>query len=320
MKKFSKPIFSAVGAAIGAAAAVWGMQKLQARFEQDTESAIEKLKTHSQVIETSAGEVEISIHGEGPPVLVVHGAAGGYDQGEVQSEEFRGIKYISVSRPGYLRTPLATGETPAAQADAMAAVLDAMDIPRAAFIGTSMGGLVGLFFALRHPEKCAALVLVSAVNAPIPGGLSHYTMLSPLLSTDFLPWALLHPEALMLIRPTLRKQIGADPEKKNMLSQLIQTAYPTSLRVSGMVNDARQIEALGEVPLESIRVPTLVIHGTSDEVVPYAQGVRSASRIPDAEFIPVLEGTHYCILTHLEMLRPAILEFLEKHPANTGKN
>ena len=314
MKKFSKTIFSAVGAALGAAAAVWGLKKMQSRFEQDTETAIEKLITHSRVIETAAGEVEISIHGEGPPVLVVHGAAGGYDQGEVQSEEFRGIKYISVSRPGYLRTPLATGETPASQADAMAAVLDALEIPQAAFIGTSMGGLVGLFFALRHPEKCSALVLVSAVNAPIPGGLSHYKMLSPLLSTDFLPWALLHPEALMLIRPTLRKQVGADPEKKTMLSQLIQTAYPTSLRLSGMMNDANQIEALGEIPLESIRVPTLVIHGTSDEVVPYEQGVRSASRIPDAEFIPVLEGTHYCILTHLEMLRPAILEFLDKNP------
>jgi len=318
MKKFSKPIFSAIGAAIGAAATIWGMRVLQARFEQDTETAIEKLQTHSQVIGTSSGEVEISIHGEGPPVLVVHGAAGGYDQGEVQSGEFRGIQYISVSRPGYLRTPLATGETPAAQADAMAAVLDELGIPKAAFIGTSMGGLVGLNFALRHPDRCAALVLVSAVNAPIPGGLAHYTMLSPLLSSDFLPWALLHPEALMLIRPTLRKQIGTDPEKKNVINQLIHTAYPTSLRVSGMINDAHQIEALGEIPLESIRVPTLVIHGTADSVVPFEQGVRSASRIPNAEFLPVLEGTHYCILTHLEMLRPAILEFVEKYFQHEG--
>ena len=250
-------------------------------------------------------------------MLVVHGAAGGYDQGEVQSEKFTGVKYISISRPGYLRTPLSTGETPAAQADALAGVLDTLQIPQAAFIGTSMGGLVGLFFALRHPDRCSALVLISAVNAPIPGGLTHYTMLSPLLSTDFLPWALLHPEALMLIRPTLRKQIIANPEKINAINQLIHTAYPTSLRVSGMINDAHQIQRLGEVPLESIRVPTLVIHGTADSVVPYAQGVQSAKRIPNAKFLPVLEGTHYCVLTHLEMLRPAILDFLAEHPQKT---
>jgi pimeloyl-ACP methyl ester carboxylesterase len=182
-----------------------------------------------------------------------------------------------------------------------------------------MGGLVGLYFALRHPDRCSALVLISAVNAPIPGGLTHYTMLSPLLSTDFLPWALLHPEALMLIRPVLRKQIAANPEKLNAINQLIHTAYPTSLRVSGMINDAHQIEQLEEIPLELIRVPTLVIHGTADAVVPYAQGVRSAARIPDAQFLPVLEGTHYCVLTHLEMIRPAIMDFVEKHPP-VGKN
>ena len=319
MKKFSRAIFSAIGAALGAGATVWTMRKLQTRFKEDTITAIETLKTRSKIIETSAGPVEISIHGEGPPVLVVHGAAGGYDQGEVQSEEFTGVQYISVSRPGYLRTPLSSGETPAEQADAMAAVLDEIEIQQAAFIGTSMGGLVGLYFALRHPERCSALVLVSAVNAPIPGSLTHYTMLSPLLSSDFLPWALLHPEALMLIRPMLRKQIAADPDKKNVINQLIHTAYPTSLRVSGMVNDAEQIQNLEEIPLESIRVPTLVIHGTADAVVPYDQGVRSAARIPHAQFLPVLEGTHYCILTHLEMIRPAIMEFVSNNPPKTGK-
>ena len=71
-----------------------------------------------------------------------------------------------------------------------------------------------------------------------------------------------------------------------------------------------------EVPLEAIRVPTLVIHGTADEVVPYAQGVQSAKRIPNAQFLTVLEGTHYCVLTHLEMIRPAIMDFLANHPSN----
>ena len=314
--RFSRPFFSAIGAAVGAAAAVWGLRQLVTRFEEETEETIRVLKRRSRVVETSAGPVEISVHGEGPPVLVVHGAAGGYDQGEVKSEEFAGVQYISVSRPGYLRTPLATGETPAEQADAMAALLDALRIPKAAFIGTSTGGLVGLFFALRHPDRCSGLVLVSAVNAPLPSSLSLYGTLSPLLATDFLPWTLLHPETLLLVRPTLRRQVAAAPDKIEVVSQLLQTAYPTSLRLSGMLNDAHQIDHLEEIPLESIRVPTLVIHGTADEVVPYAQGVRSASRIPGAKFLPVLEGTHYCVLTHLELTRPAIMEFMKQHTSS----
>ena len=314
-KKFARSLASAVGAVIGATAAVWGIRKLVDRFEQETRETIRTLERRSQVIETIVGPVEVSIHGDGPPVLVVHGAAGGYDQGEVKSEEFSGVQYISVSRPGYLRTPLATGETPAEQADALAALLDELDIPKAGFIGTSTGGLVGLFFALRHPDRCSALVLVSAVNAPLPTSLSYYGAFSPILANDFLPWALIHPETLLLVRPNLRKQVSANPEKIKIVSQILQAAYPTSLRLSGMLNDAYQIDSLGEIPLESISVPTLVIHGTGDQVVPFSQGIGSASRIPGAKFLPIPEGTHYCVLTHLELTRPAIMAFLkENHP------
>lgn len=305
--------FTAIGAAVGAGAAVWGVREILERFKSETETAKTNLIRHSRVVETTNGPVEISIHGEGPPVLVVHGAAGGYDQGEVRADEFQGVQYISVSRPGYLRTPLSTGETPAEQADAMAALLDALGIEKAAFIGTSMGGLVGIFFALRHPERCTALVLVSAVNTPIPSGLTGYTRLAPLLMTDFLPWTLLHPESLLLVRPTLRKQVAAHPDKLAVIDELLHTAYPTSLRISGLQNDAHQINALEELPLESISTPTLVIHGTADQVVPFEQGVSSAARIPKAVFLPILEGTHYCILTHLELTRPAIMGFLAQH-------
>ena len=67
MKRFSRTFFSAIGAALGAGATVWAMRQLQDRFRQETETAIETLKTHSLVINTFAGPVEISIHGEGPP-------------------------------------------------------------------------------------------------------------------------------------------------------------------------------------------------------------------------------------------------------------
>jgi pimeloyl-ACP methyl ester carboxylesterase len=56
----------------------------------------------------------------------------------------------------------------------------------------------------------------------------------------------------------------------------------------------------------------LVIHGTADNVVPFEHGVRSAEEIPGAKLLPVAGGTHYCILTHLEKTRPAILEFLKQ--------
>ena len=85
----------------------------------------------------------------------------------------------------------------------------------------------------------------------------------------------------MLRNPTLRKQVVPNPDKMSIIQELIQTAYPTSLRLSGMLNDAYQIDHQDYIPLEEIRVPTMVIHGTADDVVPFEQEstVRPASPV-----------------------------------------
>ena len=79
-------------------------------------------------IQTSRGGVEITDTGEGPAVLTLHGAMGGHDQSELLAETIgpRGHRYVNVSRPGYLGTPLASGPSPEAQADLLAALLDAL--------------------------------------------------------------------------------------------------------------------------------------------------------------------------------------------------
>jgi pimeloyl-ACP methyl ester carboxylesterase len=312
-KSTRKTILQGTAVAVGVGLGAWGIIKLLEMYRQDTEELVATLYAHSQVFETAVGQVEAAIFGDGPAVMVVHGAAGGYDQGAVKSEEFRGIKYISVSRPGYLRTPLSSGVTPEEQADAMAALMDTLGIEKAAFIGMSTGGLVSIQFALKYPQRCWGLVLLSSVNAPLHLQLNALRGLSPLVKTDFLPWMLMHPETLMLVRPHLRKQVAHNPEKLEVIQQLIKTAYPTSMRLSGMLNDGTQIEDLQPIPLEEIHIPTLVIHGDADDVVPFSQGVESARRIPNAQFLPVSGGTHYCALTHLELTRPVIMDFLQKH-------
>lgn len=79
----------------------------------------------SEVADTTYGKVEFVLRGEGPTVLVFHGAPGGYDQalllGERLSEE--GFQVVAPSRPGYLRTPLASGILPEQQAAAALAQL-----------------------------------------------------------------------------------------------------------------------------------------------------------------------------------------------------
>ena len=134
-------------------------------FQQEMQSAQGRLLTGSRVIETASGPIEYADVGDGYPVLVVHGAGGGYDQGMILSrmlfnDDFR---LIAPSRFGFLRTPLPNHASPAAQADALVNLLDELNISKVTVVGISAGGPSTLQFALRHPDRTSAIVLVSAV-------------------------------------------------------------------------------------------------------------------------------------------------------------
>lgn len=79
--------------------------------------------------------------GHGPAVLALHGAMGGYDQSAILAQALvpDGHRVIAVSRPGYLGTPPAVGTTPEGQADALAALLDALGLADAAVVAVSGG-------------------------------------------------------------------------------------------------------------------------------------------------------------------------------------
>ena len=85
----------------------------------------------STIVETSLGKMEHVDHGDGPPVLFVHGSPGGCDQGAVMTEFLveRGFRAISISRPGYLGTPLSDRVAkPDQQADLEIALVDKLGI------------------------------------------------------------------------------------------------------------------------------------------------------------------------------------------------
>jgi 2-hydroxy-6-oxonona-2,4-dienedioate hydrolase len=124
----------------------------------------DRLAAGSQIVETQHDPIEYTAWGEGPAVLVVHGAGGGYDHGISIARAFggEGFRWISPSRFGYLRTPLPADASTTAQADAFAELLDALRIKRVAILAISGGVPPALQFAQRYPERASALVLLSS--------------------------------------------------------------------------------------------------------------------------------------------------------------
>jgi pimeloyl-ACP methyl ester carboxylesterase len=283
------------------------------------------------LVNTRLGAIECALYGEGPSVLALHGAMGGYDQSMLLTRAAVGrpdFRYVCVSRPGYLATKLALGATPHEQADRFASVLDTLAIDRTAVLAISGGGQSAVQFALRHPDRCWGLVMISACNSQIDVRLPfrfHLMKLMaqfPSLAAAMSRKAARDPDAAArrsILDPALRARTLADPEAGPLLRALqASTMDRMAQRLPGTMNDIAQSRAPFAYPLQRIGAPVLVVHGTADEAVPFAQAALLANTAPAAELLTIPGGTHVSLFTHLHEIRSRVARFLETHAPITS--
>jgi pimeloyl-ACP methyl ester carboxylesterase len=274
------------------------------------------------VAQTRLGPVEYAESGEGPVVLSLHGAMGGYDQSAILARAVgpAGCRHVAVSRPGYLGTPLGDRGTPEAQADLCAALLDVLEVEHAAVMGISGGGPCALHFALRHAGRCRGLVLLSTcgtrVDSPLPFSyrILKYLARWPAVFGWMRKRAASDPmrrAARAVTDPVLLRRMLADPEAGPLFEALMaSTADRLPQRLPGTANDIAVTRST-EYPLEDVAVPVLVVHGTKDPHLPFARHARTlAMRIPGAQLLAAEGGEHACLFTHRDLIRARVAQFL----------
>jgi 2-hydroxy-6-oxonona-2,4-dienedioate hydrolase len=183
---------------VGASALIGGGYSWS-RFRHAVGAADRRVAGRSSTIATRFGALEYAIAGSGSPLLMIHGTGGGFDQGLRFAEALKrlGHRIIAPSRFGYLRSSFPADPSLANQADSLSALLDHLAIDRLAVAGGSAGALSATTFALRHPNRCSALVLlVPAANVdgsdPVEMNALQETAVRTLLTSDFAYWSALN--------------------------------------------------------------------------------------------------------------------------------
>ena len=267
------------------------------------------LARNSSVVDTPVGVVEYADTGPGTAVLLMlHGTPGGYDQvlSHIQAtgSANSGARYIVPSRPGYLRTPLASGESPEQQAQLYAALLTKLGISRVFVIGASGGGPSALQFAIQYPERCSGLILEAAATQRIVVEQKH---LPPILQ-DFLIF-LFRKKAIS----DLQAKDPADPVISRLGEGVLASLVPASRRAAGQANDLQQFSQMEEWPLSSIRCPTLIVHGTLDKDVPIAHAEFAHAQIANSELVKIEGADHLMFYTRYKELDRLVGGFIAKH-------
>ena len=296
------------------------------RFKKDLQKAKRSIAFAGlQIANTKLGKIEYTIFGEGLPVLWVHGIVGGADQGRIASQPLiaKGFQIIAVSRFGYIGSPLPKDATPAAQADIYNALLDELKIPEVSVVGFSSGGPSSIQFALKYPERCTSLILLSAALPPykIPNVFFSF-FAKKFFNSDFLFWSLVNYFPTIMMRmmgvpKSVQKELTDND--KNWLAKTMFSFLPVSLRVKGIINDMRVTnpDLNKGYPFNELTVQTFIIHAVDDPLPSFAAAKKVADQIPHSKFLIVGDGGHLHI-GHQPMISTLISSFIIKtHKAHT---
>ena len=292
-------------------------------FDKDMELARSRSAQGSARITTRCGPIEVQQAGAGVPLLVVHGSGGGHDQGMAFAGALaqHGVHVIAMSRFGYLRTPMPTDASAAAQADAHVCLLDALGIRRAAVMGGSAGAPSALQMAIRHPDRVSALILLAPLTYKPPTQVDSApsmpawveSAMMQLLGSDFLFWTALHIAREQLTKVVLATPpellLVASPQERARVNAMLDHILPVSSRAGGLRSDTAVGKHLVPAPLASIHVPALIVSARDDRYGTYASAAYTAGEIAGAKFIGFEQGGHTWV-GHDDEVMSAIIQML----------
>jgi 2-hydroxy-6-oxonona-2,4-dienedioate hydrolase len=275
----------------------------------------------SRFAQTKKWRIHYNEAGTGPVVVMLHGSgpgASGWSNFKSNIGPFSAAhRTIAVDMPGW-------GGSDAAEpgdrdhVEALALFLDELGIEKAAIIGNSMGGMTALRFAVEHPERISHLIPMGApcpgVNIFSPGGsmtaggaalFAAYRDPSPERFKDLV--------SVMAYDQRFATDELSQERSKNALAHPEHLESFLDAAAQGAVAGPAAAFANLQAQLASVQAPTLVIHGRDDRTVPFENGLRIVSIIPDSRLLVLNRCGHWAQLEHAEEFNRTVMDFIANH-------
>jgi non-heme chloroperoxidase len=259
--------------------------------------------------------------GEGPVVTFSHGwplSSDAWD-GQMLFLAQKGFRVVAHDRRGHGRSSQASsGNDMDGYADDLAAVLEALDLKGATLVGHSTGGGEVVRYIARHGTKRVAKVVLIAAVPPI--------MLKSAANPEGLPMEVFDNlrSGITKDRSQFYKDLaiqfyGANRPGAKVSQGILDQFWLWSMQ-AGLKNAYESIKAFSETDftedLKMIDVPTLVMHGEDDQIVPVKDSAKKSARlIKGAKEIYYPGAPHGLTATHQDQVNADLLEFLKPQPA-----
>jgi 2-hydroxy-6-oxonona-2,4-dienedioate hydrolase len=272
----------------------------------------------SRTVTVSGGEIHYHEAGSGHPVILLHGSGPGATGWSNFSRNIGPLAehfhVFAVDMPGWGESHAVTRDE-IDHPESLRQFMDALGIERAALVGNSMGGVTVMAMAIKHPDRVTHAITMGSGHMKTPKLFGAGDGPTEGLKVLFAAYADPTPENMFRLVDVMTYGPEHATEELARARSEATLARPDHVRnfLEGLPKGGPVREWFDLEGLRDVQVPTLLLHGRDDRVVPYEDSLHFVARIPNSRLVLVNRCGHWLMIEHADEFNRLVTEFVQNN-------